>query len=104
MKNATSSLERGKKDAERFIAEERIEYEPFVAMSDLHMVRKTFALTYETFRDTVKKLDADLWALIDDSAAEVKKEQGKDFNPDQYAEGFTEGVAAVWEKIRDKVL
>jgi len=104
MENSTSSVELGKKDAELFISEERIEYEPFVAMSDLHMVRKTFAITYETFCDTVRKLDPDLSSQIDKSAKDLEKKHGKSFNPDLYAEGFTEGVAAVWDKIRDKVL
>ena len=104
MENSTSSVELGKKDAELFISKERIEYKPFVAMSDLHMVRKTFAITYETFCDTVKKIDPDLWGMIDNSATELEKKHGESFNSDLYAEGFTEGVAAVWEKIRDKVL
>ena len=104
MKNITSSLELGKKDAEKFISEERIEYEPFVAMSDLHMVRKTFALTYETFRESVQKRDPELWTMIDQSVLQLAGNQGASFSPDQYAEGFTEGVAAVWEKIRDDVL
>ncbi len=104
MKENTPSLELGKKDAELFISKERIEYEPFVAMSDLHMVRKTFALTYETFRESVQKLDPELWKMIDQSAAEMAEKHGTTFSPDQYAEGFTEGVAAVWEKIRDDVL
>ena len=104
MKNTTSSLELGKKDAVLFISKERIEYEPFIAMSDLHMVRKTFALTYESFRESVQKLDPELWSLIDDSAAQLAKKHGDSFNPDQYAEGFTEGVAAVWEKIKGDVL
>lgn len=104
MKNTTSSLELGKKDAELFISKERIEYEPFIAMSDLHMVRKTFALTYETFRESVQKQDPELWSLIDSSATELAKKHGAPFNPDQYAEGFSEGVAAVWEKIKDDIL
>lgn len=104
MENSTSSVELGKKDAELFISEERIEYKPFVAMSDLHMVRKTFAITYETFCDTVKKLDPDLCSQIDKSVKNLEKKHGKSFNPDLYADGFTEGVAAVWDKIRDKVL
>lgn len=104
MKDSISPLELGKKDAELFISEERIEYEPFVAMSDLHMVRKTFAITYETFCETVNKLDPDLWGMIDKSATELKKIHGKSFNPDEYADGFTEGVAAVWDKIRDTIL
>ncbi len=104
MKNTTSSVELGKKDAELFISEERIEYEPFIAMSDLHMVRKTFDLTYASFRESVQKLAPELWSLIDSSAAQLAKRHGDSFNPDLYAEGFTEGVAAVWEKIKDDVL
>jgi len=104
MENSTSSIELGKKDAELFISEERIEYKPFVAMSDLHMVRKTYAITYEAFCNTVKKLDPDLYSQIDKSVKDLEKKHGKSFNSDLYAEGFTEGVAAVWDKIRDKVL
>jgi len=104
MNKSTSSIELGKKDAERFISEERIEYEPFVAMSDMHMVRKTFPVTFESLGDTVKKLEPDLFNLIEKSAAALAKSHPGSFNSDQYAEGFTEGVAAVWDKIRDEVL
>lgn len=104
MESRIASAELGKKDAEQFISLERIEYEPFIAMSDLHMVRKTIALTYQTFNSTVVKLDSQLWQDIDDSANKLAGKHGEEFNFDQYADGFTEGVAAVWDKIRDKVL
>ena len=42
MEQETQFVEAGKKDAKTFISNERIEYEPFVAMSDMHMVRKAF--------------------------------------------------------------
>ncbi len=104
MNKPTSSIELGKKDAERFISEERIDYEPFIAISDMHMVRKTFAVTYESLSDTVKKLDPELLSQIESSAAELAQKEPESFNHDQYADGFSEGVAAVWDKIRDKVL
>lgn len=103
MEQENNSVELGKKDAKIFISEERIEYTPFVAMSDMHMVRKAFEVTYDSFRETVKKIDSDLWQDIDSSAASHQKEKAQAFDADRYAQGFVEGVAAVWEKIKDKV-
>ena len=100
----TFSIELGKKDAERFIADEQIDYKPFVAMSDLYMVRKTVPLNYNTMEQTVRELDAELWVKLDEAAVGLAQEHGKRFEFDSYALGFTEGVAAVWEKIRDEVL
>jgi len=99
----TSSLELGKKDAEQFITRELIDYEPFVAMSDMHMVRKTIPLNYHALDETVSKLDSELWVKINDAAEEHAEKHGEAFSHDEYALGLTEGVAAVWEKIRDKI-
>lgn len=99
----TSSLELGKKDAELFITRELIDYEPFVAMSDMHMVRKTIPLNYHALDETVRKLDPELWEKMDGAAKEHAEKDGEAFSLDEYALGFTEGVAAVWEKIRDNM-
>ena len=98
-----NSINYGKEDAERFIKNELIDYKPFVAISDMHLVRKTIAVSYETFKKSVEEFDKDLWAAIDNSARKLS-ENKENFNQDEYAEGFAEGVNAVWEKIRPEVL
>lgn len=98
------SFDCGKRDAERFIRDEQIDYEPFVAISDLYLVRNARAVSYESFKDSVEKCDADLWSAIDESVKRLAQENKKGVNPDEYAEGFAEGVAAVWEKIRPEIL
>jgi len=103
MEQETQFIEAGKKVAKTLISNERIEYEPFVAMSDMHMVRKAFKVDYDSLKNTVEKIDQDLYREIEDSAANLGKEYGPDFSLDEYAQGFVEGVAAVWEQIKDKV-
>ena len=103
MKQETKFIEAGKQDAKMFISNERIEYEPFVAMSDMHMVRKAFKVDYDSLKKTVKTINPDLCQEIEDSAANREREYGPDFSHDGYAHGFVEGVAAVWEQIKDKV-
>ena len=103
MEQETQFIEAGKKVAKTLISNERIEYEPFVAMSDMHMVRKAFKIDYDSLKNTVEKIDQDLYREIEDSAANLGKEYGPDFSLDEYAQGFVEGVAAVWEQIKDKV-
>lgn len=104
MKDLTHSIEAGKKDAELFIKEEKIDYSPFVAISDLHLIRKTIPISFESFRQTISEQDAELWSAVEDAAAQRSTELADGFNADHYAEGFAEGVAAVWEKIRGQVL
>ena len=94
----------GKEDAERFITGEQIDYDPFIAISDLHLVRKTVPISLESFKNTISTLDPDLWAAIEESLNQRAAEQGDAFSAEAYACGFAEGVAAVWEKIRDQVL
>ena len=96
-------VEAGKNDAKMFIASEQIEYDPFVAMSDMHMVRKAFSVNYDSLKKTLEKIDPDLWQKIDDSAAKLEKKNSPDFSFDEYAQGFVEGVAAVWEQIKSKI-
>ena len=103
MVDKNRSVKLGKEDAKIFISEERIEYNPFVAMSDMHMVRKTFEVSYDALQETVEKRDPDLWREIDSSAEAHQKESTQSFSFDEYAQGFVEGVAAVWEQIKDKV-
>ena len=103
MEQETQFIEAGKKVAKTLISNERIEYEPFVAMSDMHMVRKAFKVDYDSLKNTVEKIDQDLYREIEDSAANLGKEYGPDFSLDEYAQGIVEGVAAVWEQIKDKV-
>jgi len=103
MKHTDKSVEIGRKDAEEFIRNERIDYEPFVALSDMELVHNLFAIDYEAMKKTVETFDGDLWQEIDASAAAHSKDHGEDFNFDSYARGFIEGVAIVWEKIRGKV-
>ena len=103
MEQETHFIEVGKKDAKMFISNEQIEYEPFVAMSDMHMVRKAFKVDYDSLKNTVDKIDPDLSRQIEDSAANLGKKHGPGFSLDEYAQGFVEGVAAVWEQIKDKV-
>ena len=94
----------GKNDAERFISRELIDYEPFVALSDMHLVRKTVPVSFDALHTTVAQLDGDLWQTIAGSVNELVQKHGDSFSPDRYAEGLVEGVAAVWEKIRAEVL
>ena len=94
----------GKKDAELFIASEQIDYDPFIAISDLHLVRKTVPISLDSFRQTISGLDPELWAAIEKSLNQRAAEQGDAFSAEAYARGFAEGVAAVWEKIRSQVL
>jgi len=103
MEQETKFIEAGKKDAKRFISNELIEYEPFVAMSDMHMVRKAFKVDYDSLKKTVEGVDPDLCQKIEGSAANLEKAYGPGFSLDEYAQGFVEGVAAVWEQIKDKV-
>ncbi len=94
----------GREDAKRFIAGELIDYEPFVALSDMHLVRKTVPVSFDALHKTVAQLDGDLWQMIAGSVNELVKKHGDSFNSDNYTEGLVEGVAAVWEKIREEVL
>ena len=96
--------ETGRKDAKLFISREQIDYEPFVALSDMHLVRKTIPVSFATLKKTITKLDSELWQEIADSVAELEKKHGESFSSDHYAEGFVEGIAAVWDEIRDEVL
>ena len=103
MKSTDKSVELGRKDAQEFIRNERIDYEPFVALSDMELVHNLFTIDYESFKKTVEKLDGELWKEIDASAVAHSKDLSEDFSFDSYAKGFIEGVAIVWEKIRGKV-
>ena len=98
------SIKLGKQDAEQFITREQIDYDPFIAISDLHLVRKTVPINFDSFETTISHLDASLWAAIAESVDRLAKDNGDSFSRDGYAIGFAEGVAAVWEKIRDRVL
>ena len=53
---------------------------------------------------TITDLDPDLWLAIEESVHRLADDQQEAVDLDAYAEGFSEGVAAVWEKIRDDVL
>ena len=99
-----SSIKFGKQDAERFISNEQIDYDPFIAISDLHLVRKTVPISFDSFRETINDMDSQLWSSIEASVNRLADDQGESFDLDAYAEGFSEGVAAVWEKIRNDVL
>ncbi|MGI9536580.1 MAG: hypothetical protein ACR2PB_05890 [Desulfocapsaceae bacterium] len=99
-----SSIEIGKKDAERLITDEQIDYDPFIAISDLHLVRKTVPISFDSFRETISDMDSQLWSSIEASVNRLADNQEEPFDLDAYAEGFSEGVAAVWEKIRNDVL
>lgn len=102
--SSQSSIHIGKEDAERFITGEQIDYDPFIAISDLHLVRKTVPISFDSFKKTITDLDPDLWSAIEESVNRLATDQKESFNLDAYAEGFSEGVAAVWEKIRNDVL
>ena len=99
-----SSVELGKQDAQRFITSEQIDYDPFIAISDLHLVRKTVPINFASFKKTIKDLDPTLWSAIEKSVDQLAADHGESFSDKDYALGFAEGVAAVWEKIRDRVL
>ncbi len=96
-------IELGKKDAKMFIANERIDYTPFVAMSDMHMVRRAMKVNYDSLKKTLEKTAPDLWQEVDNSASQLKKKNNITFSFDEYAQGFVEGVAAVLEQIKDKI-
>jgi hypothetical protein len=98
------SIRLGKEDAELFITQEQIDYDPFIAISDLHLVRKTVPISFDSFRTTISDLDPDLWAAIAHSVDQLMADHGESFSAEDYARGFAEGVASVWEKIRDRVL
>lgn len=100
----TASIEIGKQDAERFIKEEKIDYDPFIAISDLHLVRRTVPISFDSFKTTISDMDPALWSAIEQSLTSLTENEKKTIDLDAYAEGFAEGVAAVWEKIRDQVL
>lgn len=100
----TTSTEAGKQDAEQFIKNEQIDYDPFIAISDMHLVRKTVSISYESLKKTLDALDPELCTTIISSADQRAEDMGELFSYDSYAEGIAEGVAAVWEKIRDQVL
>ena len=104
METSSRSLQLGKEDAREFISNERIDYQPFVALSDMHLVRKTVPVTYQAMRETVTALDQELWILIEASADRHAETHEDAFNADDYALGFVAGVAAVWDTIRDRVL
>ena len=99
-----SSIKLGKQEAERFIANEQIDYDPFIAVSDLDLVRKTVPISVDSFKKTINDLDPDLWSAIEESVNRLADDQGESLDLNAYAEGFSEGVAAVWEKIRNDVL
>ena len=99
-----SSVEAGKEDARSFITNELIDYEPFIALSDMHLVRRTIEVNYGSLESCVVEKDPDLWNKIDASCSRRATEHGSDFSRDDYAAGFVEIVAAVWENIRDEVL
>ncbi len=104
MKTTKESIEIGKKDAERFIKSEQIDYDPFIGISDLHLVRKTVPISFDSFKKTINDMDPQLWSSIEESVNRLADDQQEFFDFDAYAEGFSEGVAAVWEKIRNDVL
>ncbi|MCG6931549.1 MAG: hypothetical protein LJE64_13420 [Desulfofustis sp.] len=104
MKHASSSTEAGRQDAEQLIRSEQIDYDPFIAMSDMHLVRKTIPVRFEALVQNLAELDPALCENVKSLAGQRAAELGADFSPDRYAEGIAEGVAAVWDKIRDQVL
>ena len=104
MEETTSSMKLGQEDARTLIHNERIDYQPFIALSDMHLVRKTVPPTYRALQETLVKLDNELWLEIDSSAKRLADQHGTAFSFDDYAKGLVAGVAAVWEKIRDTVL
>lgn len=104
MKQTSRSTEAGRQDAEQLIRNEQIDYHPFIAISDLHLVRKTIPINFEALVQTLAELDPALCASVESLAGQRAGELGADFSPEQYAEGIAEGVAAVWDKIRDQVL
>ncbi len=103
MEAVEQSVALGKRQAERLVREERVEYRPFVALSDLHLVRKTFAVDYPVLLSTLEKYDPTLGSDLADAVARLAEEQGAAFSRDAFARGFVEGIAAIWEKIRDKL-
>lgn len=104
MTKATSSIEAGKKDAEQFIKNEQIDYDPFIAISDMHLVRKTVPISYEALEKTLGEIDPELCETVKLRASQRAEELGASFSYDTYTKGMAEGVSAVWEKIRDQVL
>jgi len=104
MEQAEKYLEAGRKTAEWFIRHERIDYDPFVAISDLYLVRKTVPVGYLALQQTICRFDPELWEEIDAAARRRADEFGDGFKFDDFAGGFVEGVDAVWQKIRSEVL
>ena len=104
MTKATSSIEAGKQDAARFIKNEQIDYDPFIAISDMHLVRKTVPISYEALQKTLATIDPELGEIVKSRVDQRVEEMGPSFDYDTYTEGVAEGVAAVWAKIRDQVL
>ena len=103
-KGDKSSVEVGKDDARFFITNELIDYEPFIALSDMYLVRRAVPVDYAALEKGVVEKDPGLWEKIDESCSRRAAEYGEDFNRDEYALGFVEIVSAVWENIRDEVL
>ncbi len=68
--------ELGRNDAKHFISRELIDYEPFVALSDMHLVRKTVPVSFDSLHKTVLQLDPDLWQAIDGSVSELARKHG----------------------------
>jgi hypothetical protein len=104
MERTEYSIEIGKESAQEFIRNERIDYHPFVALSDLHLVRKTFPIDYQGLLSTLAKHDQSLRLEVAAAAEEKQGKYGQRFDFDSYAKGFVAGVAAVWEQVKDKVV
>jgi len=98
------AVEAGKQDARTWIEKERIDYEPFVALSDMHMGRNTIPVDFDSFAQTVTERDEELRREIDSCCQKRAHAFGEGFSRDGYAAGFVEVLAAVWENIRDEVL
>lgn len=104
MNKTTNALEAGKQDAEQFIKNEQIDYDPFIAISDMHLVRKTVPISYEALEKTLAAIDPELCETVKSRADQRADELGTSFSYDNYTKGMAEGIAAVWEKIRGQVL
>jgi|GEM_PF-2306849 len=104
MNKTITSVEAGKQDAEQLIKDERIDYEPFIAISDMDLVRRTVPVSFAALEKTLAVADPELSAVIKARAEEWAEELGSSFSYDHYAAGIAAGVAAVWEKIRGQVL
>ena len=104
MNKPASSIEAGRQDAERLIKDEQIDFDPFIAISDIYLVRKTVPVSFAALEKTLEESDPELLEAVKSCTARREQEMGAAFSYDEYAEGMVEGVAAVWEKIRDQVL